>query len=81
VTGTATFSNVGAQPLTVQGVSAPSAPFTIVSAPPAGSVINPGDQFEVTVTAKPDSAGVFGSDFVVQSDGGNKDVMVTASAS
>jgi hypothetical protein len=44
-------------------------------------VINPGDQFEVTVTAKPDSAGVFGSDFVVQSDGGNKDVMVTASAS
>jgi hypothetical protein len=80
VSGTVTFTNVGSQPLTVQGVTAPADPFAIKDAPAPGTVIQSSKDFTVTVTATPKTPGVFGSDVIVNSDGGSQDVMVTASA-
>jgi Abnormal spindle-like microcephaly-assoc'd, ASPM-SPD-2-Hydin/PQQ-like domain len=80
VSGTVTFTNVGSQPLTVSGVTAPGDPFAVKDAPAPNTVIQPSANFTVTISATPKTAGVFGSDVIVNSNGGNQDVMVTASA-
>lgn len=78
--GVVTFSNSGGQPLTVQEVELPAAPFSVVGAPEEGSVIAPGEAVNVTVRYKPTAVGDFNDDLVVETTAGNKTVGLSGSA-
>jgi hypothetical protein len=80
LSGTVTFTNLGAQALTIAGVTAPSAPFAVSGAPSSGAVIPSNKSFTVTVSFNPTTAGNYTSDLILNSDGGNVDVTLTASA-
>jgi hypothetical protein len=80
VTGTVTFSNVGTAPLTVSGVSSPSAPFSASGLPAVGDVIAPGGVVTATLAFDPTAAGDFASSLEIDSDGGNEIVSLSGSA-
>jgi hypothetical protein len=77
-TTTVTFFNNGSAPVTVSSTTLPSAPFTAVGAPVAGSVIQPGGRVTVTLTFSPTTTGSFSDALVVASDGGTQSVALTA---
>ncbi|HTZ88011.1 MAG TPA: choice-of-anchor D domain-containing protein [Solirubrobacteraceae bacterium] len=74
---TATFSNAGGQPLTIEEVQLPAAPFGVSGAPKAGTQIQPGSSITVTVTFDPTSAGVFDSALVLRTSGGEREVGIS----
>jgi len=80
-TQTVSFTNQGAQPLTISGVTPPAAPFTLSGAPAPGAVLQPGGQTTVTLTFAPTANGNFADNLIVVSNGGTIDVAVTGDSS
>ena len=80
VTSVATFSNVGAAPLTINAVKLPSAPFTATGVPAVGSTIPAGSSVTVNVTFEPTAVGSFSSELGLETTGGNASVGLTGSA-
>jgi iron transport multicopper oxidase len=80
LSGTVTFSNVGAAPLTINAVKLPSAPFGASGVPSPGSTIEPGASVNVNVTFKPTSEGAFTSEIVMETTGGTGAIGLSGSA-
>jgi hypothetical protein len=80
VTSVATFSNVGAAPLTINAVNLPSAPFNATGVPAVGSTIPAGSSVTVNVTFEPTAVGSFSSELGLETTGGNAAVGLTGSA-
>jgi hypothetical protein len=80
LSGSATFRNVGGQPLTVNSVRLPAAPFGVAGAPKAGSTIAPGGSVTVTVSFDPTSKGSFSDEVALVTTGGTEAVGLSASA-
>jgi Abnormal spindle-like microcephaly-assoc'd, ASPM-SPD-2-Hydin/PQQ-like domain len=76
----ATFSNVGGQPLTIEEVRLPAAPFAVEGAPKATTQIAPGDSITVVVKFAPTSAGMFDDALVLKTSGGEGEVGISGSA-
>ena len=72
LSGSATFTNVGGAPLTINAVHLPSAPFGASGMPAVGSTIAPGASVTVTVTFDPTSAGTFSDAVGLDTTGGNR---------
>ncbi|TMK23936.1 MAG: choice-of-anchor D domain-containing protein, partial [Actinobacteria bacterium] len=80
LSGTATFSNVGAAPLTINAVKLPGSPFGASGVPAAGSTIEPGASVNVNVTFKPTAEGTFTSEIVMETTGGTGTIGLSGSA-
>ncbi|MCW3028692.1 MAG: hypothetical protein JWN81_1903 [Solirubrobacterales bacterium] len=80
LSGTATFSNVGAAPLTINAIKMPSAPFGATGVPAVGSTIEPGASVNVNVTFKPTTEGTFTSEIAMETTGGNGAIGLSGSA-
>jgi iron transport multicopper oxidase len=80
VSGTATFRNVGGSTVTINGVHAPSGPFTAEGLPKKGESIAPGKAINVPITFKPSELGSFESSVLLETNGGSEQVRLTASA-
>jgi iron transport multicopper oxidase len=80
LSGTVTFSNAGAAPLTINAVKLPSAPFGASGVPSPGSTIEPGASVNVNVTFKPTSEGAFTSEIVMETTGGTGAIGLSGSA-
>jgi HYDIN/CFA65/VesB family protein/putative pyrroloquinoline-quinone binding quinoprotein/putative pyrroloquinoline-quinone-binding quinoprotein len=78
--GTATLSNVGGDPLTINSIGSVSAPFSVTGAPAAGSKIAPGDSVTIDVHFNPTTTGTFTDELVIDTDGGNASVGLSGSA-
>ena len=79
-TGNATFSNTGAQPLTVQTVTNPAAPFSVTGMPAAGFVIQPGTSFTATASFSPTAVGTFTDSLTMGTTAGSVSVPMSGSA-
>ncbi len=77
---TAIFRNGGAQPLTIEKVESPSAPFSAEGAPKAKDTIEPGKSITVTIWFKPTSAGSFGGTIGLETTGGDGQIGLSGSA-
>jgi hypothetical protein len=73
------LENLGGAPLTINSIGAPAAPFGVVGAPAAGTVLDPGSQITVTVTFNPSSVGTYMDSLSVNSSGGALSVGLTGS--
>ncbi|MBA3808630.1 MAG: choice-of-anchor D domain-containing protein, partial [Solirubrobacterales bacterium] len=80
LSGSATFRNVGASPLTVNAVHAPSAPFALSGAPTAGATIAPGGAVTITLSFDPTATGTFSDQVELETTGGNVAVGLSGSA-
>lgn len=80
LSGSATFRNVGGQPLTVNAVHLPSEPFGAVGAPSVGSTIAPGGSVTVTVSFDPTSKGTYSDEIGLDTTGGSSSVGLSGSA-
>jgi iron transport multicopper oxidase len=76
----ATFGNVGGQPLTIEEVQLPGAPFAVEGAPAKGQQIAPGKSITVVVKFAPTSAGMFDDALVLKTSGGEGEVGISGSA-
>jgi hypothetical protein len=74
------FGNGGGQPLTIDSVTLPGAPFSVDSAPQAGDVIAPGQTVNVTVHYQPTAVGDFNDDLTLETTAGQKIVGLSGSA-
>jgi hypothetical protein len=77
---TVTFSNTGGQPLTVQSVELPGAPFSVTGAPAAGDPIDPGEAVNVTVSYRPTAVGEYNDELVLNTTAGSKTVGLSGTA-
>jgi iron transport multicopper oxidase len=80
LSGSATFRNVGGQPLTIESVREPAAPFSAVGVPKVGSTIAPGGSITVTVSFDPTSKGIFSDEIGLDTTGGSSSVGLSGSA-
>ena len=80
LSGSATFRNVGASPLTVNAVHLPSAPFSASGAPAVGSTIAPGGAVTITLSFDPTATGAFSDQIELETTGGNVAVGLSGSA-
>jgi len=80
VTDSATLSNVGAQPLTIENVKLPAAPFTAGGVPVAGQKLAPGASITVSVAFDPTSEGEFRDDLTLETSGGTEQVGLSGRA-
>lgn len=81
LSGSVTYSNVGGQPLTVQDVQAPGAPFSISGAPAAGFTLAPGDSVTINVSFDPTTDGQFSDQVTLDTtDGESVPIGLSASA-
>ncbi len=80
VSGTATFSNVGAAPLTINKVDLPAAPFSATGTPSVGDQIAPGSSVTVTVNFDPTQLGTFNDSIGLETTGGNGQVGLAGTA-
>jgi hypothetical protein len=76
----ATFRNVGATSLTIEGVKLPSSPFGAVGVPPVGSTIEPGGSITITVTFDPTETGKFSGQIGLETSGGDEAIGLSGSA-
>jgi HYDIN/CFA65/VesB family protein/putative pyrroloquinoline-quinone-binding quinoprotein len=81
LSGTVSFSNVGSTTLTISAVHLPSAPFTATNVPVAGDQLAPGATITVDIAFDPTQVGAFTSAIGLDSDGGNKTIGLSATAS
>ena len=79
-TESATFSNIGAAPLTINKVKLPAAPFSASGVPTAGETIAPGASVTVTVAFDPTQAGTFNDAIGMETTGGNGQVGLSGTA-
>jgi len=79
-TESATFSNIGAAPLTINKVKLPAAPFSASGVPTAGETIAPGASVTVTVAFDPTQAGTFNDTIGMETTGGNGQVGLSGTA-
>jgi hypothetical protein len=80
LSGSATFRNVGASPLTVNAVHLPSAPFGVSGAPAVGSTIAAGGAVTVTLSFDPTATGTFSDQVELETTGGDVAVGLSGSA-
>ncbi len=80
VNATLTLSNVGGAALTINGVSAPDAPFSVSGAPAPGSTLGAGQSVTVTFTFAPTQVGSFTSQVVVDTSASQKTVPLSGTA-
>ncbi len=80
VTGTATFSNVGSAPLTINAIKLPAAPFSATGVPAVGSTLEPGASVTVNVAFEPKAEGTFNGELAMETTGGNGSVALNGSA-
>ena len=80
LSGSATFRNVGAAPLTVNAVHLPSAPFGASGVPAAGSTIAAGAAVTITLSFEPTADGTFSDQIELETTGGNVAVGLSGSA-
>jgi hypothetical protein len=76
----ATFRNGGSEPLTIEKVELPSAPFSVEGAPAKGGTIAAGASILVTVKFDPTGAGSFSDSIGLQTNGGDAAVALSAVA-
>jgi iron transport multicopper oxidase len=77
---TVTFKNVGGEPLTVEQVKMPQAPFAASGAPAENSTLDPGQSVTVTISFEPSEEGRFTSEMKLVTSGGTKAVGLSGSA-
>ncbi|HEV2973505.1 MAG TPA: choice-of-anchor D domain-containing protein [Solirubrobacteraceae bacterium] len=77
---TATFRNDGGEPLTIEHVELPTAPFSAEGAPKAGATIAAGSSLTVTVAFKPTGTGTFESSIGLETTGGNGQIGLSGNA-
>ncbi|HEY2398537.1 MAG TPA: choice-of-anchor D domain-containing protein [Solirubrobacteraceae bacterium] len=80
LSGTATFGNAGAAPLTINAIKLPPAPFGATGVPAVGSTIEPGASVNVNVTFHPTSEGTFTNEIAIETTGGNGTIGLSGSA-
>jgi iron transport multicopper oxidase len=80
LSGTATFKNVGAKPLTINAVTLPQAPFGATGVPAPGATISPGGSLSINVTFAPSEAGNFTGEIGLETTAGYRAVGISASA-
>jgi iron transport multicopper oxidase len=78
--GTITFGNGGGQPLTIEELTAPDAPFTLEQAPAVGDQIAPGEAINVTVRYKPTAVGPAGDELTLRTTGGEETIGLSGTA-
>lgn len=76
----ATISNGGGEPLTIDQFEAPGAPFQIEGAPKDGAQIAPGGSITIVVNFHPVRGGTFGGAIGLQTNGGNGQIALSGSA-
>jgi iron transport multicopper oxidase len=82
LTGTVTFSNDGAGPLTVSGFDPPSAPFSVSGAPRANDTIGPGESVNVDISFDPHAVAQYTDEITLSTaDGQSLTVDLSAAAS
>lgn len=79
-TGTIIFRNAGSDPLTIDGIDPPAAPFAVSGAPSQGTELQPGEEVTVSVTFAPAAIGDYTGALTVESDGGDVEVGLAGSA-
>jgi iron transport multicopper oxidase len=77
---TITFGNGGGQPLTIESLALPGAPFTLQNAPAVGDTIAPGDAINITVHYDPTAPGQSNDDLTLQTTGGDAKVGLSGTA-
>jgi iron transport multicopper oxidase len=80
LSGSATFSNAGATPVTITAIHPPNPPFSGAGLPSVDEAIPPGGSVTVTLAFDPTSTGVFNSTLEIDSSGGNAILGVSGSA-
>jgi hypothetical protein len=80
ITGTATFRNVGGDPLTINKVNLPSAPFSATGVPSPGATIAPAGSITVTVAFDPTQSGAFNDNIGLETTGGNRKIGLAGTA-
>jgi hypothetical protein len=76
-TETAIIRNAGSEPMEIQAIQPPAAPFEVEGLPAAGSAIEPGHEVTITVKFAPQVEGEFHDAIVVETNGGTKEVHLT----
>jgi Abnormal spindle-like microcephaly-assoc'd, ASPM-SPD-2-Hydin/PQQ-like domain len=76
----ATFENVGSESLTITGVDAPPAPFSLEGAPLAGQHLAPGESISVTVNFEPTTVGKYENALSLETSAGPATVQLVATA-
>jgi len=76
---TVTFTNGGAQPLTINSATLPAAPFSVSGLPANGSTIAADSSVTATVTFTPTMVGSFTDDLVLNTSAGPSDVPLSGS--
>ncbi len=79
-TESAILRNGGAQPLKIEKIELPKAPFSAEDPPTQGATIAPGESITVTVAFKPTSAGVFEGAIRLGTSGGAGEIGLSGSA-
>ena len=80
LTGTITFSNDGAQPLTITGSTLPAAPFSASGLPASGAVLAPGATVTIAVAFAPTAIGTYADAVTLRSTGGDVTVALSGNA-
>ncbi len=78
--GSATFSNVGNAPLTINAEQLPAAPFSASGVPAVGSTIAPGASVTVEIAFDPGKEGAYSDEIGMETTGGNGSVGLSGSA-
>ena len=73
-TGTVTFANDGASPLTIEHVDLPGPPFSVADPPEEGDVIAGGAAITVPVTFAPTAIGAVADELGLETTGGDDEV-------
>jgi iron transport multicopper oxidase len=79
-TETIIFRNAGSDPLTIDGVEPPAAPFSLSGAPGPGTELQSGEEVTITVTFAPAAIGDYADALTLESDGGDVEVGLAGSA-
>lgn len=80
-TSSVTFSDTGAQPLTVQGITAAAAPFHVTGLPAVGAVLQPGTSVTATASFSPVATGTDTGQVSLATTAGTVSVALSGSAS
>jgi iron transport multicopper oxidase len=80
VSAAATFRNVGGQPLTIESVNLPLAPFEATGVPIVGATLEPGHAITITVNFDPSEVGEFNGQISLGTSAGEAAVGLSGSA-